>query len=103
MKHARFSIGQLVRHKLFDYRGVVVDVDPCFMLTEQWYQQMAKSRPPKDHPWYRVLVHNAVHDTYVAERNLGDDDSGEPIKHPEVELYFADFCSGSYRIKTPRN
>lgn len=103
VKHARFSIGQLVRHQLFDYRGVVVDVDPCFMLTEQWYQQMAKSRPPKDHPWYRVLVHNAVHDTYVAERNLGDDDSGEPIKHPEVELYFADFCSGSYRIKTPRN
>ncbi len=58
--HVKFSVGQIVRHKLFDYRGVVVDVDPTFQSTEDWYQQMAKSHPPKDRPWYHVLVHDAV-------------------------------------------
>jgi heat shock protein HspQ len=54
---AKFSIGQLVHHRLFDYRGVIVDVDAVFLGSEEWYEQVAKSKPPKDQPWYHVLVH----------------------------------------------
>ena len=54
--NAHFSIGELVHHKLFDYRGVIIDVDPRLMLSDEWYEAVARSRPPKDQPWYRVLV-----------------------------------------------
>ncbi|MFQ6005084.1 MAG: heat shock protein HspQ, partial [Woeseia sp.] len=87
----------LVHHKLFDYRGVVVDVDPEFMLTDEWYENVARSRPPKDRPWYHVLVHDATHSTYVAERNLEPDASAEPISHPLVEATFGAFEDGRYR------
>jgi heat shock protein HspQ len=93
---ARFSIGDVVHHRLFDYRGVVYDVDPRFLLSEDWYETVARSRPPKDQPWYRVLVHNAVHETYVAERNLEPDSLGEPISHPLVEAFFGGFSDGRY-------
>lgn len=93
---SRFSIGELVRHRLFNYRGVIVDVDHEFMLTEEWYEESARSRPPKDKPWYHVLVHDAPHNTYVAERNLESDPSGEPVSHPLVELEFAEFRDGRY-------
>lgn len=93
---AQFSIGQLVEHKLFGYRGVIYDVDPVFSGSEEWYRQMAKSRPPKDRPWYRVLVHDAAHETYVAERNLEPDSSGEAIRHPGVAAVFGGFEDGVY-------
>ena len=93
---AQFSVGDLVHHKLFGYRGVVVDVDPRFMLTDEWYENVARSRPPKDNPWYHVLVHNATHNTYVAERNLEADSSIEPIQHPMVALQFNEFKDGRY-------
>ena len=70
MKQAKFNIGQIVHHKMFDYRGVIYDVDPVFNGTEEWYQAVAKSRPPKNEPWYHVLVDQASHETYVAEQNL---------------------------------
>jgi heat shock protein HspQ len=92
----KFFIGQLVRHRKFGYRGVVVDVDPVFMGTEQWYDQVARSRPPKDRPWYRVLVHDQLHETYVAERHLAGDPSGEPIAHPLIEQLFDRFERGVY-------
>jgi len=95
--HAQFSIGDLVHHKLFDYRGVVFDVDPRLMLSEEWYEAVASSRPPKDQPWYRVLVHNAIHETYVAERNLERDTSGAPVRHPLIDTCFHDFSDGRYR------
>jgi len=95
---AKFSIGQLIEHRLFNYRGVIADVDPVFQGTEEWYQQMALSRPPRDKPWYRVLVHNAVHETYVAERNLNADASMQPIKHPLIEIIFDRFENGHYVI-----
>lgn len=85
---AKFAVGQLVHHRLFDYRGVVVDVDSHFLGSEEWYKNVARSRPPKDRPWYHVLVDGADHQTYVAERNLEPDDSGAPIDHPEVYQYF---------------
>ena len=66
----KFSIGQLVHHRLFDYRGVIVDVDPFFLGSEEWYEHVAKSKPPKDQPWYHVLVHGGNGRTYVAQRNL---------------------------------
>ncbi len=93
---AKFSVGDLIQHRLFDYRGVIVDVDPVFMLSDEWYEQVARSRPPKDQPWYRVLVHNSNDETYVAERNLAHDPSIEPITHPLLNEYFSDFEDGHY-------
>jgi heat shock protein HspQ len=93
---AHFSVGDLVHHKLFDYRGVIVDVDPRLMLSDEWYEAVASSRPPKDQPWYRVLVHDATHETYVAERNLEPDTSGTPICHPLVDTFFHNFGDGHY-------
>ena len=69
-EQAQFHIGQLVHHLLFDYRGVIFDVDRQFEGDDAWYDAMARSRPPRDKPWYHVLVHGADHTTYVAERNL---------------------------------
>ena len=92
----KFSIGQLVHHVLFGYRGVVVDVDATFQGTESWYDQMAKSQPPKDEPWYHVLVDNAQHMTYVAERNLESDKLHAPIEHPLIGYYFSEFENGHY-------
>ena len=93
---SRFSVGQLVHHRLFDYRGVIVDVDPEFQLTEEWYDSVARSRPPKDEPWYHVLVHGAEHSTYVAEQNLEPDDSTSPIEHPALDEFFSRFENGRY-------
>ena len=91
-----FFIGQVVHHIKFDYRGVIIDVDAEFAGTEEWYQQVARSRPPKDRPWYHVLVHDSNQMTYVAERHLEQDSSGRPIDHPAVDLYFDGFENGVY-------
>mgnify|MGYP001815797152 CR=1 FL=1 len=96
---AKWSIGQLVHHKLFDYRGVIYDVDPVFMLSEEWYEQVARSRPPRDEPWYRVLVDGSDQETYVAQRNLEADWSAEAITHPQLKNYFSGFENGQYRVK----
>lgn len=100
---AKFSVGQVVRHKLFSYRGVIVDVDPTFRGTDDWYQRMAPSRPPKDKPWYNVLMHGTDNHTYVAERNLERDDTGDPIEHPDVEAYFYGFIDGVYVLRERGN
>ncbi len=93
---AKFRVGELIHHNLFDYRGVVVDVDATFDGTEEWYDTMARSRPPKDEPWYHVLVHGAEHSTYVAERNLESDPTGEPITHPVLDQFFTELHDGVY-------
>jgi heat shock protein HspQ len=100
---ARFAIGQLIRHKLFDYRGVVVDVDPTFQGAEEWYERMARTRPPKDQPWYHLLVHDAEHMTYVAERNMEPDDSQDPIRHPLLSAFFSTFQDGRYTASDQPN
>ena len=92
----RFAVGQLVLHKLFDYRGVIIDVDAVFQGTDEWYEFMAKSRPPKDKPWYHVLVHGAQHRTYVSERNLRADNSAQPVQHPDLEEYFEGISGSTY-------
>ena len=97
---AKFHVGQLIHHTLFDYRGVVVDVDPEFHGSEEWYEQVARTRPPKDRPWYLVLVDGGDLRTYVAERNLEADDTGEPISHPDLDEFFETMTKDGY---VPRN
>ena len=99
----KFSVGELVHHRLFDYRGVIVDMDRDFQGAEEWYEAVAKSRPPKNRPWYHVLVHGSDHFTYVAERNLEADDSLEPINHPMVDEFFSKFDNGRYISNEPVN
>ena len=70
---AKYCIGQLIQHKLFDYRGIILGVDLEFNSTDEWYEMVAKSRPPKNEPWYHVLVHQKGHQTCVAEQNLQPD------------------------------
>ncbi len=92
----RFSMGDVVHHELFGYRGVVVGADAKFTGSDHWYEIVAQSKPPKNRPWYRVLPHGATHQTYVADRNLQPDKSGEPVEHPMVEVYFTHFINGRY-------
>jgi heat shock protein HspQ len=94
-------VGQVIRHQRFGYRGVVIDIDATFQGTDEWYEQVARSRPPKDAPWYHVLVHDAGHSTYVAERHLEEDSSDEPIRHPHLRHFF-DRRQGSLYQKTDR-
>jgi len=77
-------------------RGVIVDVDPHFLGTEDWYREVAASRPPKDSPWYHVLVDGFAHRTYVAERNLEPDTEGGPIKHEDLGEFFGELKDGRY-------
>ena len=93
---AKFHVGQIVRHELFDYRGVIFDVDQNFSEDDSWYATMARTQPPKDQPWYRVLVDGATHTTYVAERNLSPDSDGRPIQHPLIDKLFTALEGGRY-------
>ncbi len=92
----KFMVGQVTHHRLFDYRGAVVEAHPAFQLTTEWYDKVARTRPPKDKPWYRVLVHGTRDVTYVAERNLEEDRSGEAIAHPLLGQFFDSFRDGYY-------
>ena len=96
MQQAKFTIGQIIHHRRFNYRGVIFDVDPVFSGSDEWYAAVAKSRPPKDEPWYHVLVDNAEHTTYVAEKNLETSDSMLPIHHPLIDYHFDSFIDGRY-------
>lgn len=97
MSDAKFSPGQLIQHLKYDYRGVIVDVDSGFAGSEEWYEQVAVSRPPKNRPWYHVLVHGAEHMTYVAEQHLESDQSAEQIDHPALGQFFDTFIGGRYQ------
>ena len=99
----KYSVGDLVHHRLFDYRGVIVDVDMNFQASDEWYDSVAKSRPPKNKPWYHVLVHGNVHSTYVAEQNLEPDTLSEPINHPMLDQFFSNFNNGKYIQNRPFN
>lgn len=98
-----FRIGQIVMHRRFGYRGVIYDVDPRFMLSEQWYEKVALSRPPKDRPWYRVLVDNADQTTYVAERNLRPSVDRQPIQSPLIGSFFHGFNGEFYEPRIRSN
>ncbi|ADC71731.1 MULTISPECIES: heat shock protein HspQ [unclassified Thioalkalivibrio] len=92
----RFTVGELVHHTKFGYRGVIVEVDPVYSGSDEWYETVARSRPPKDRPWYHVLVDGYSHSTYVAERHLEPDTSGQQIDHPALGQFFDHFLNGRY-------
>lgn len=93
---AHFSVGQLVRHTLFDYRGVIIDVDANFQGSDEWYTKMTSGHPSKNEPWYHLLVHGSIHHAYAAESQLALDLSNEAIEHPELDYFFSDFQNGVY-------
>ena len=108
MKHreAKFGIGQVVKHRIYPFRGVVFDVDPIFSNTEEWWNSIPPNvRPSRDQPFYHLYAENAETEyvAYVSEQNLLEDNSGEPIRHPQVNEVFIRDKSGSYRIKTSAN
>ena len=100
--HARFTIGEIVRHRLFDFRGVIFDVDPVFANTEEWYDAIPEDvRPRKDQPFYHILAENAdsSYIAYVSQQNLVVDDSDEPVDHPAIGGLFDAFAGGRYKLK----
>ena len=99
IQKAKFSIGDIVKHKHFAFRGVIYDVDFEFNKSEEWYQSIPKNvRPRKDQPFYHLLAENdeITYEAYVSEQNLLNDDSGEPIKHPLIEEIFSGKKGSSY-------
>lgn len=99
INQAKFQIGQVVRHRLFPFRGVVFDVDPVFANTEEWYQAIpAEIRPHKNQPYYHLFAENAETEyvAYVSEQNLLPDESGEPVRHPQVREFFTGMSDGRY-------
>lgn len=100
---AKFEVGQVVQHIKFGYRGVILDADAGFQGTDEWYERVARSQPPKDQPWYHVAVDDADHTTYVAERHLEADESGAPVSHMLVAEVFARFQGGRYMIDRQLN
>ena len=101
-KIAKFRIGEIVRHRLFPFRGVIYDVDPQFANTEEWWEAIPENlRPRKDQPFYHLLAENdeTHYVAYVSEQNLLPDTSGEPVEHPTVSELFTDFDGKSYMRK----
>lgn len=100
---ALFHVGQIVCHLKGGYRGIVFDVDPVFSETDEWYEATAKSRPPRNKPWYRVLVDGQDHTTYVAERHLAADDRLAPIRHPLIDALFSTDDKGRFIRRITHN
>jgi heat shock protein HspQ len=101
-RSAIFSIGQIVHHRIFPFRGVIFDVDPTFNNTEEWWLSIPEEvRPAKDQPYYHVLAENAVttYIAYVSEQNLVIDEIGDPCRHPQVSELFDGPENGTYRPK----
>ena len=99
---SKFRIGEIVRHRLFPFRGVIYDVDPQFANTEEWWEAIPENlRPRKDQPFYHLLAENdeTHYVAYVSEQNLLPDTSGEPVEHPTVSELFTDFDGKSYMRK----
>ena len=102
MREAKFSIGDVVRHRHFPFRGVIFDVDAEFNNTEEWYQSIPEAmRPSKDQPFYHLLAENdeSHYVAYVSEQNLIADETGEPVNHPQTEQLFAGYEDGHYAMR----
>jgi heat shock protein HspQ len=102
IKIARFQIGDVVRHRVYAFRGVIFDVDPEFANTEEWWQAIPEqARPRKDQPFYHLLAENdeSNYIAYVSEQNLLMDESGAPVSHPQVGDFFAGREDGRYIIR----
>ena len=101
-RDAKFALGQVVKHRVFPFRGVIFDVDPEFNNTEEWWQAIpAEIRPRKDQPFYHLLAENAESEyiAYVSEQNLVPDASDEPLRHPQVSELFEDLKNGVFQFR----
>ena len=99
---ARFAIGDVVRHRMFDFRGVIFDVDPVFANSDEWYDSIPEDvRPRKDQPFYHLLAENdeSSYIAYVSQQNLVVDDSDEPVDHPAIQGLFERYAGGRYKLK----
>jgi heat shock protein HspQ len=99
VREAKFSIGDVVHHRVHPFRGVIYDVDPTFGNTEEWYQSIpAEVRPARDQPYYHLLAENeeTTYEAYVSEQNLVPDDTGQPCRHPLIETLFEELPGGGY-------
>ncbi len=102
MAQARFGIGEVVRHRLFDFRGVVFDVDPVFANSDEWYESIPEAiRPSKEQPFYHLLAENAEQSyiAYVSQQNLVADDENGEVDHPAIDGLFEGFSKGRYKLK----
>jgi heat shock protein HspQ len=100
---AKFAIGQVVKHRVYPFRGVIFDVDPEFGNTEEWWESIPEEiRPSKDQPFYHLFAENAEtqYIAYVSEQNLLPDTSGEPVHHPQIEEVFERNANGGYRTRS---
>ncbi|MCW1430625.1 heat shock protein HspQ [Novosphingobium sp. JCM 18896] len=99
---ARFAIGDVVRHKLYDFRGVIFDIDPVFANSEEWYQAIpAESRPAREQPYYHLLAENgdSSYVAYVSQQNLLADGASGPVDHPSLQQLFEDFNGERYQLR----
>ncbi len=102
-RSAKFPIGQIVRHRRYPFRGVIFDVDPIFSNSEEWWQSIPEEvRPRKDQPYYHLFAENAetTYIAYVSEQNLLEDETGKPIRHPEVSSIFQGMMNGRYVLRS---
>ena len=98
---ARFAIGDVVRHRLFDFRGVIFDIDPVFANSDEWYESIPEHiRPAKDQPFYRLLAENgeSSYVAYVSQQNLIADDESGPVEHPGIDEMFGEFDGQRYPL-----
>jgi heat shock protein HspQ len=99
---AKFGIGQVVRHRIYPFRGVIFDVDPQFANTDEWYEAIPEDmRPEKAQPFYHLFAENetSYYVAYVSEQNLLPDKSGKPVEHPQVEEFFGEMQDGYYETE----
>ncbi|MFC4292237.1 heat shock protein HspQ [Sphingorhabdus arenilitoris] len=99
---AQFSIGDVVRHRIFEFRGVIFDVDPVFANSEEWYQSIPEAvRPAKDQPFYHLFAENAESSylAYVSQQNLLPDKQSGPVNHPAIGEFFSEWDGSHYRVK----
>lgn len=100
-KTAKFDIGNIVRHRVYPFRGVIFDVDPVFDNTEDWWEAIPEDiRPSKDQPFYHLLAENSAtsYVAYVSEQNLLADEKSGPVSHPDVNTIFSEMRDGRYVI-----
>lgn len=103
IERARFAPGDIVRHRMFDFRGVVFDVDPVFANSEEWYQAIPEAiRPAKEQPYYHLLAEgeDSAYIAYVSQQNLVADGDEGPVDHPQVEVMFDGLDHGRYRVRS---
>ena len=101
-RQARFGVGDVVRHKMFDFRGVVFDIDPTFANSEEWYEAIPEQiRPERDQPYSPLFAESddAYYVAYVSQQNLVGDGTGGPVDHPNIDEMFDEFADGRYQMR----